>query len=99
MFSHQIFRGTNPTSLRENEVSAILDATGGRVDGSAGDVWFHLQAKWEESMQAELVSFRIDLFDLEDEVQGAANGFSSEVDGLAYASWAFWFTLFYLYIG
>jgi hypothetical protein len=42
------------------------------------------------------VSFRIDLFDLEDEVQGAAKGFSCEVDGLADAGWTFWPTPFYL---
>ena len=41
-------------------------------------------------MQAELVSFGIDLFDLEDEVQGAAKDFSGEVDGLAYGGWTFW---------
>jgi hypothetical protein len=50
----------------------------------------------EKSIQAELVSFGIDLFDLEDEVQGAAKGFSCEVDGLAYAGWTFWLTPFYL---
>ena len=50
-------------------------------------------------MQAELVSFGIDLFDLEDEVQGAAKGFSSEVDGLAYGGWTFWLNTFYLDIG
>jgi len=50
-------------------------------------------------MQAELVSFGIDLFDLEDEVQGAAKGFSCEVDGLAYGGWTFWLTTFYLDIG
>jgi hypothetical protein len=50
-------------------------------------------------MQAELVSFGIDLFDLEDEVPGAAKGFSCEVDGLAYGGWTFWLTAFYLDIG
>lgn len=40
-------------------------------------------------MQAELVSFGIDLFDLEAEVQGAAQDFSCEVDGLAYGGWTF----------
>ena len=91
-----MFRETNSTSLGEDEVSAILDATGARVDRIASNVWFHLQAQWEKSIQAELVSFGIDLFDLEDEVQGAAKGFSCEVDGLAYAGWTFWLTPFYL---
>ena len=50
-------------------------------------------------MQAELVSFGIDLFDLEDEVQGTAKGFSPEGDGLAYGGWTFWLTPFYLDIG
>jgi len=50
-------------------------------------------------VQAELVSFVVDLFDLEDETQGAAKGFSSEGDGLAYGGWTFWFTPFYLDIG
>ena len=36
-----------------------------------------------KSIQAELVSFGINLFDLEDEVQGATKDFSREVDGLA----------------
>jgi hypothetical protein len=47
-------------------------------------------------MQAELVSFGIDLFDLEGEVQGAAQNFSCEVDGLAYRGWTFWLTPFCL---
>ena len=51
------------------------------------------------SMQVELVSFGIDRFNLENEVQGAAKGFSSEGDGLAYGGWTFWLTPFYLDIG
>ena len=35
----------------------------------------------------------------EDEVQGAAKGFSCEGDGLAYGGWTFWLTPFYLDIG
>jgi hypothetical protein len=50
----------------------------------------------EKTMQAELVSFGIDLFDLEAEVQGAAQDFSCEGDGLAYGGWTFWLTTFYL---
>ena len=50
-------------------------------------------------MQAELVSFGIDLFDLEAEVQGAAQDFSCEVDGLAYGGRAFWLNTFYMGIG
>jgi hypothetical protein len=98
-FRANCFEEPTPPAWGEDEVSAILDATGGRLDGSAGDVWFHLQAQWEKSMQAELVSFGIDLFDLEDEVPGAAKGFSCEGDGLAYGGWTFWLTPFYLDIG
>ena len=52
-----------------------------------------------KNMQAELVSFGIDVFDLEDELQDAAKGFSTEVDSLAYGGWTFWLTPFYLNIG
>jgi hypothetical protein len=83
-FRANCFEEPTPPAWGEDEVSAILDATGGRVDGSAGDVRFLLQSQWEKNVQAELVSFGTDLFDLEDEVQGAAKGFSCEVDGLAY---------------
>ena len=64
MLLRYMFRGTNPTSLGEDEVSAILDATGGRVERRTGDVRFLLQSQWEKSMQAELVPSGIDLFDL-----------------------------------
>ena len=50
-------------------------------------------------MQAKLVSFGIDRFDLEDKVQGAAQGFACERDGLAYGGWTFWLAPFYLDIG
>jgi hypothetical protein len=83
-FRAKCFEELAPPAWGEDEVSAILNTTGGRVDGSAGDVWLHLQAQWEKSMQAELVFVGIDLFDFEDEVPGAAKGFSYEVDGLAY---------------
>jgi hypothetical protein len=56
-FRATCFEEPTPPAWWEDEVSAILDATGGRVDGSAGDVWFHLQSQWEKSMHAELVSF------------------------------------------
>ncbi|MBV9614367.1 MAG: hypothetical protein JO031_02815 [Ktedonobacteraceae bacterium] len=98
-FCAKCFEEPAPPAWREDEVSAILDAAGGRIDGSAGDVWFLLQSQWEKSMQAELVSFGIDLFDLEYEVQNAAKAFSPEVDGLAYGGWTFWLTTFYLEIG
>lgn len=39
-------------------------------------MWFLLQSEWEKNMQTELVPFGIDFFDLEDEVPGAAQGFS-----------------------
>ena len=64
-------------------------------------MWLHLKVKWkwEKGMQAELVSFEIDLFDLEDEAPGAAQGFSSEVDGLAWSGRTFRLNPFYLEIG
>ena len=71
-FRASSFEEPTPPAWGEDEVSAILDTAGGRVDGSAGDVRFHLQAQWEKSMQAELMSFGIDLFNLEGEVPGAA---------------------------
>jgi hypothetical protein len=98
-FRAKCFEKPTPPAWWEDEVSAILDAAGGRIDGIAGNVWLQLQSQWKKSMQAELVSFGIDLFDLEDEVQGAAKGFSREVDGLAYGGWTFWLTTFYLDIG
>jgi hypothetical protein len=95
-FRTTCFKEPTPPAWGEDKVSAILNATGSRVDGIAGDVRFHLKAKWkwEKSMQAELVSFGIDLFDLENEVPGAAQGFSPEVDGLACGGWTFWLTPF-----
>jgi len=98
-FRAKCFEKPTPPAWWEDEVSAILDAAGGRIDGRAGNVWLLLQSQWKKNMQAELVSFGIDLFDLEDEVQGAAQGFSPEVDGLAYGGWTFWLTTFYLDIG
>jgi hypothetical protein len=50
-------------------------------------------------MQTELAPLGIDLFDLEAEAQGAAKGFTSEVDGLAYGGRPFWLATFYLDIG
>ena len=67
-FRAECFEEPTPPAWGEDEVSAVLDAAGGCVDGGAGDVWFLLQSQWEKNMQAELVSFVIDLFDLEDEV-------------------------------
>ena len=93
-FRAKCFEEPTPPAWWEDEVSAILDTAAGRVDGITGDVWFHLQAQWEKSMQAELVSFGIDLFDLEDEVPGAAKGFAREEDGLADRGRAFWLTSF-----
>src|SRR5258708_20813089 len=43
-FRANCFEEPTPPAWGEDEVSAILDATGGRLDGSARDVWFHLQA-------------------------------------------------------
>jgi len=70
-FRAKSFEKPTPPTWGEDEVSAILDVTGGRVYGRAGNVWFLLQSKWEKNVQAELVSFVVDLFDLEDEVPGA----------------------------
>ena len=98
-FRAKCFEKPTPPAWREDEVSAILDAAGGRIDGSAGNVWLLLQAQWEKSMQVELVSFGIDLFDLEGEAHGAAKSFSCEVDGLACGGWTFWLTAFYPDIG
>src|SRR5258708_33757539 len=95
-FRAKCFEEPTPPAWGEDRLLVILDAAGGRVDGIAGDVCFPLQSEWGKSMQAELVSFGIDLFDLEDEVQGSAKGFSCEVDGLAYGGWTFWLTPFCL---
>jgi hypothetical protein len=98
-FRAKCFEEPTPPAWWEDEVSAILDAAGGRIDGIAGNVCLLLQSQWKENVQVELVSFGIDRFNLEDEVQGAAKGFSSEGDGLAYGGWTFWLTTFYLDIG
>ena len=50
------FEEPTPPAWWEDEVSAILDTAGGRVDGSAGDVWLLLQSQWKKGMQTELVS-------------------------------------------
>jgi hypothetical protein len=71
-FRAKRFEKPTPPAWWEDEVSAILDAAGGRVDGVASNVWFLLQSKWKKNMQSELVSFGIDLFDFEDEVPCAA---------------------------
>ena len=70
------FEEPTPPAWGEDEVSAILNATTGHVDGRAGDVRFHLQAQWEVRMQAELAPFGFDLVDLEEEMCSEANGFS-----------------------
>lgn len=75
-FAPPVFEEPTPPAWGEDEVSAILDATGGRIEGIAGNMWFLLQSEWEKNMQTELVPFGIDFFDLEDEVPGAAQGFS-----------------------
>jgi hypothetical protein len=74
-----------PPAWWEDEVSVVLDAAAGRVDGRAGDVWFLLQSEGEENMHGKLVSDGIDRFDLESEAQAQA----SEVDGLADGSRSF----------
>jgi hypothetical protein len=44
---------------------------------------FSCSPNGKKNVQAELVPFVVDLFDLEDEVPGVAQGFPREVDGLA----------------
>ena len=72
------FEHPAPPAWWEDEVSAILDAAGGRVDGSAGDVWFLLQSKGEKHMQVDLMQYVVDRFDLEEEAPGATQGFPGE---------------------
>ena len=71
-FRAKCFEEPTPPAWGEDEVSAILDAAGGRVDGRAGDVCLLLQSQWEKNMQVELVPFGLDRFDLEGEAQGEA---------------------------
>jgi hypothetical protein len=52
-FRAKCFEEPTPPAWGEDEVSAILDAAGGRVDGSASNVWFLLQSQREKSMQAD----------------------------------------------
>jgi hypothetical protein len=52
-FRATCFEKPTPPAWGEDEVSAILDATGGRIDGIAGNVWLQLQSPWKKSMQAE----------------------------------------------
>jgi hypothetical protein len=98
-FRPECFEKPTPPAWWEDEVSAILDAAGGGIDGVAGDVRLLLQSQWEKSMQAELVPFGIDLLNLEGEAQGAAKVFPCEVEGLADAGWTFWLSPFYLDTG
>jgi hypothetical protein len=76
-----------------------LDATAGRIDRITGNVGFLLQSEGENYVQTEPVPFGIDFFDLEEEVPGAAKGFSYEGDGLTYGDRAFWLRTFYLDVG
>ncbi|MBV9602638.1 MAG: hypothetical protein JOZ87_38075, partial [Chloroflexi bacterium] len=92
-FRAESFEEPTPPAWWEDEVSTILDATRGGMDGRAGNVRLLLQPQWEKGMQPELVRFVVDRFDLKDEVPGAAEGFSGEGDSLAYGSWTFWLAL------
>src|SRR3989442_12426642 len=51
-FRAKCFEEPTPPAWWEDEVSAILDAAGGRVDGIAGNVWLLFrQSQWKKSMQ------------------------------------------------
>ncbi len=50
-------------------------------------------------MQAEYVSFFIDLFDFEAKTPGEAKRFSCEGNSLAYGGWTFWLNSFRMGIG
>jgi hypothetical protein len=93
------FEKPTPPAWWEDEVSAILDAAGGCIDGKAVNVWFLLQSQWKKSMQVDLVSFGVDFFDFEVEAQDAGKAFSSEIDGLACACRTFRLAPFHLDIG
>jgi hypothetical protein len=50
-FRAKCFEEPTPPAWWEDEVSAILDAAGGRVDGSAGNVCLLFRhSQWEKSM-------------------------------------------------
>ena len=49
-FRATCFEEPTPPAWREDEVSAIFDAAGGRIDGIAGNVWLLLQSQWKEDM-------------------------------------------------
>lgn len=69
-FRAKSFQEPAPPAWGEDEFSAILDAASGRINGSAGDVRFHLHAQWQGNVQADLVFFGVDLFDLEEDAPG-----------------------------
>jgi hypothetical protein len=48
-FRAKCFEKPTPPAWWKDEVSAILDAAGGRIDGIAGDVWFLLQSQWKKA--------------------------------------------------
>jgi hypothetical protein len=98
-FCAKSFEEPAPPAWREDEVSAILDAAVGRIDGRADDAGFLLQSQWEKNVQVDLMPVGIDRFDLEDEAQGEAKGFAREVDSLARGSWTGWLNPFWLDIG
>jgi hypothetical protein len=98
-FRAKFFEKLTPPAWREDEISAICDAAGGRIDGVAGNMGLLLQPQWKKGMQVELVSFGIDRFDLEGEAQGAAKDLATEGAGLAGGGWTFWLNAFCLDIG
>ncbi len=69
-FCAKSFEEPAPPAWREDEVSPILDAAAGRVDGRADDAGFLLQSQREKNMQIDLMPVGIDRFDLEDEAHG-----------------------------
>jgi hypothetical protein len=98
-FRAKCFEKPTPPAWWEDEVSAICDPAGRRIDGRAGDVCLLLQSQRENGMPVELVPFGVDRFDLEGEVQDTAKDSWSEGNGLANGGWTFWLTTLYLDIG
>jgi hypothetical protein len=57
-FRAEFFQKPTPPAWWEDEVSAIFDAAGGRIDGIAGNVCFFLQAQWKKKHARRVGVFR-----------------------------------------